>query len=260
MHLTGGEPIQRYLAINNIIGMKKILITALLAVTTIHSFAQEVTYIHDQSKQAQFTVMELGTGSLVPQAYYSVVHGKYMKDASSTNKNMYRGTANTASLPQVEMSDSIKKYLETRAREEGLNMADRQVDAAWLVEGSKIENRLSAFKNNILALSGKTNSEEITSWTELGSMYDFAIKATRKAYMPNSEREKQYVAIFEEITKSNDALLLRVRYLATKNKIDRLVAAMYNFNHRVGENVTAGYNRWRDAATNGSGTNRVTTQ
>lgn len=240
--------------------MKKVIITTLLsAFTAVSGFAQSVTYYHDQSKQAQFTVMELGSGTLVPQAYYSVVHNKYSGDAARTNKNMYRGTANISSLSQVEMADSIKKYLQNRATEEGLNIADRQVDIAWLTEGSKIESRLLAFKNNISALSGKTSNEEIESWTELGAIYDFAIKSTKKAYMPNSEREKQYITIFEEITKSNDALLLRVRYLTTRNQTNRLVAAMSNFSHRVGENVTAGYNRWRDAATEGSGTNRSNT-
>ena len=81
----------------------------------------------------------------------------------------------------------------------------------------------------------------------------FAIKTTKKAYMPNSERQKQYIAIYQEITKMNDALLLRVRFLATKNQTDRLLAAMSRASHRVGENATAASNRWRDAALKGSG-------
>ena len=109
------------------------------------------------------------------------------------------------------------------------------------------------FKNNINGLVGKTNNQEISSWQELGGMYDFAIKTTKKAYMPNSERQKQYIAIYQEITKMNDALLLRVRFLATKNQTDRLLAAMSRACHRVGENATAASNRWRDAALKGSG-------
>ena len=83
-------------------------------------------------------------------------------------------------------------------------------------------------------------------------MYDFAIKATKQAYMPNSERQKQYLAIYDEIVKSNDYLLLRVRYLTKKNQADHLVQAVSRFQHRVGENATAGYNRWRDASYEGS--------
>ena len=215
--------------------------------------AQYMTYYHDASKQAQVTVMEIGAGALTPELYYTVTHNSYKKGAAGTNKNMYRIAANTASIPQVEMADSIQSYLEARAKEEAINIADREVDVAWMTEGSKIESRLSTSKNNINGLGGRTNDQEISSWQELGGMYDFAIKTTRKAYMPNSARQKQYIAIYQEITKMNDALLLRVRFLATKNQTDRLLAAMSRASHRVGENATAASNRWRDAALKGSG-------
>ena len=74
----------------------------------------------------------------------------------------------------------------------------------------------------------------------------FAIKTVRKGYMPNSELQKQYLAIFDEVTASNDKLILRVRFLATKQRADRIVTAMSRFQHRVKENATAAYNRWRD--------------
>jgi hypothetical protein len=105
-----------------------------------------------------------------------------------------------------------------------------------------------AMKSNVSYLTGKAKQDEIDSWNELGKMYDFAIKVTKKAYMPNSERQKQYLAILDEITASNDYLLLRIRYLTTKNKADKLVAALARFQHRVGENAAASYNRWRDSA------------
>ena len=217
--------------------------------------AQTMTYNHDASKQAQIEVMEVGAGSLTPELYYKVTHHNYWEGAKATTsvKNTLRLAANAASIPQVEYADSIQADLESRAKVEAANMADRQVDLAWVTEGSKIESRLLNFKNNINALHGKTNNDEITGWTELGQMFDFAIKATRNAYMPNSERQKQYLAIYDEIVKSNDNLLLRVRFLTTKNQADRLVQAMSRFQHRVGENATAGYNRWRDAANEGSG-------
>ena len=215
--------------------------------------AQYMTYYHDASKQAQVTVMEIGAGALTPELYYTVAHNSYKKGAAGTNKNMYRIAANAASIPQVEMADSIQSYLEARAKEEAINIADREVDVAGMTEGSKIESRLLTFKNHINGLVGKTNNQEISSWQELGGMYDFAIKTTRKAYMPNSERQKQYIAIYQEITKMNDGLLLRVRFLATKNQTDRLLAAMSRASHRVGENATAASNRWRDAALKGSG-------
>ena len=216
--------------------------------------AQTMTYNHDASKQAQIEVMEVGAGSLTPELYYKVTHHNYWEGAKATTsvKNTLRLAANAASIPQVEYADSIQADLEGRAKIEAANIADRQIDLAWVAEGNKIENMLLGFKNNINALSGKTGSDEITAWRELGQMYDFAIKVTRNAYMPNSERQKQYMAIYDEIVKSNDSLLLRVRYLTTKNQADHLIQSMSRYQHRVSENATAGYIRWRDASRQGS--------
>ena len=236
--------------------MKKVIyiLLAFLYIGVDESRAQSMTYYHDSSKQGQIQVMELGAGNLTPELYYTVTHRSYKNGAKAPTsvKNTLRLAANTASIPQVEYADTIQADLEGRAKIEALNIADRQVDLAWVTEGSKIESKLLAFKNNINYLNGKAKADEITGWTELGQMFDFAIKTTRNAYMPNSERQKQYIAIYDEIVKSNDNLLLRVRFLTTKNQADHLVQAMARFQHRVGENATAGYNRWRDAANEGS--------
>ena len=230
--------------------MKTYFFSILALLCSIESQAQSMTYNHDASKQGQIQVMELGSGSLTPELYYTLTHNSYKNGAKAATsvKNTLRIATNTASLPQVEYADSIQADLEGRAKVEAANIADREIDLAWVAEGSKIESKLLNFKNNINALNGKAQSEEITNWTELGQMYDFAIKTIRKAYMPNSERQKQYIAIYDEIVKSNDNLLLRVRYLTTKNQADHLLQAMSRFQHRVGENATAGYNRWRDAS------------
>ena len=230
--------------------MKTYFFSILALLCSIESQAQSMTYNHDASKQGQIQVMELGSGSLTPELYYTLTHNSYKNGAKAATsvKNTLRIATNTASLPQVEYADSIQADLEGRAKVEAANIADREIDLAWVAEGSKIESKLLNFKNNINALNGKAQSEEIINWTELGQMYDFAIKTIRKAYMPNSERQKQYIAIYDEIVKSNDNLLLRVRYLTTKNQADHLLQAMSRFQHRVGENATAGYNRWRDAS------------
>ena len=222
----------------------------MILTTTNQSWGQSMTYNHDASKMGQIQVMELGAGSLTPDIYYSITHSSYKKGAKAATsvKNMLRMAANVASMPQVEYADSIKADLEGRAKIEAANIADRQIDLAWLTEGEKIQSKLWAFKSNIGSLNGKTNNEEITAWKDLVKMYDFAIKTTKKAYMPNSERQKQYLAIYDELTTSNDNLLLRIRYLATKSQADKLVAAMTRFQHRVNENATASYNRWRNSA------------
>lgn len=227
----------------------------IMMAVTVNTFGQSMTYNHDASKMGQIQVMELGAGVLTPDLYYSITHSGYKKGAKSATsvKNTLRMAANIASMPQVEYADSIKADLEGRAKVEATNIADRQIDIAWLTEGERIQAKLRAFKSNIGSLNGKTCSEEITAWEYLGKMYDFAIKTTKKAYMPNSERQKQYLAIYDEITTTNDNLLLRIRYLARKRQADNIVAAMTQFHHRVSENATASYNRWRNSA-NDAGT------
>lgn len=227
----------------------------IMMAVTVNTFGQSMTYNHDASKMGQIQVMELGAGVLTPDLYYSITHSGYKKGAKSATsvKNTLRMAANIASMPQVEYADSIKADLEGRAKVEATNIADRQIDIAWLTEGERIQAKLRAFKSNIGSLNGKTCSEEITAWEDLEKMYDFAIKTTKKAYMPNSERQKQYLAIYDEITTTNDNLLLRIRYLATKRQADNIVAAMTQFHHRVSENATASYNRWRNSA-NDTGT------
>lgn len=222
----------------------------MILTTANQSWGQSMTYNHDASKMGQIQVMELGAGSLTPDIYYSITHSSYKKGAKAATsvKNTLRMAANVASMPQVEYADSIKADLEGRAKIEAANIADRQIDLAWLTEGEKIQSKLWAFKSNIGSLNGKTNNEEITAWEDLVKMYDFAIKTTKKAYMPNSERQKQYLVIYDELTTANDNLLLRIRYLATKSQADKLVAAMTRFQHRVNENATASYNRWRNSA------------
>lgn len=227
----------------------------IMMAVTVNTFGQSMIYNHDASKMGQIQVMELGAGVLTPDLYYSITHSGYKKGAKSATsvKNTLRMAANIASMPQVEYADSIKADLEGRAKVEATNIADRQIDIAWLTEGERIQAKLRVFKSNIGSLNGKTCSEEITVWEDLGKMYDFAIKTTKKAYMPNSERQKQYLAIYDEITTTNDNLLLRIRYLATKRQADNIVAAMTQFHHRVSENATASYNRWRNSA-NDAGT------
>lgn len=228
----------------------KITLMILMVFLAINVHGQSMTYNHDASKQAQIEVMELGAGELSPEIYYRTTHNSYRKGAKAQTsvKNQLRIATNVFSLPQVEYADSIKENLESRAKEEAINVADREVDMAWLTEGNKITEKLMALKNNVTYLNGKAKQDEIESWNELGKMYDFAIKVTKKAYMPNSERQKQYIAILDEITASNDYLLLRIRYLTTKSKADKLVSALASFQHRVGENATASYNRWRNSA------------
>lgn len=233
---------------------------AVMTAFTMRAAGQSMTYNHDASKMGQIQVMEVGAGALNPDLYYSTFHKSYKNSAKSATsvKNTLRISANIAGMPQTEYADSIRADLESRAKIEAANIADRQIDVAWLSEGGKLESKLMAFESNIVGLTGKAGIEEITAWQDLVKMYGFAIKTIREAYMPNSERQKQYLAVYDGITASNDDLILRIRYLAIKKQADGLVTTLSRFRHRVSENATASYNRWRDSANGAKATNSKT--
>ena len=85
--------------------MKKLILSMVLMLgMSSYSWAQTMTYNHDESKEEQIKVMELGSGALTPEWYYTITHNSYKKGAKSATsvKNTLRLAASTASLPQVE--------------------------------------------------------------------------------------------------------------------------------------------------------------
>ena len=120
---------------------------AVTVTTAVH--AQYVTYNHDSPKQNQVTVMETGTGALSPDLYYSVLHNKYKKSAAAKNKLSFRTLAGINLYNQVDEAEAIDSALVKRAKVEALNVADRQVDIAWLAEGDKVSGQMERFRRNI---------------------------------------------------------------------------------------------------------------
>ena len=158
--------------------MKRILTILILLLPLIQARAQYVTYNHDETKMNQVTVMETGAGELTPRAFYSIVHGKYYKNAAETNKLRYRSEAAAHGAVQVDISETIDTSLTKRAEIEALNMADRQVDLAWQAEGPKIQSRLETFSRNIARLTevgGDAN--DISLWQERYNLFQTSINA-----------------------------------------------------------------------------------
>ena len=91
------------------IDMKRFLlaITLVVSMTKVHAQVS-VTYNHDSPKQNQFTVMEVGTGALTPDAYYWALHNKYRKNAAVKNKLGYRTTAGIGLYNQKDEAEKIK--------------------------------------------------------------------------------------------------------------------------------------------------------
>lgn len=133
----------------NKLSMRYVTTIVMCIVAVFECLAQKPSYNHDAAKMNQITVMETGAGALTPIAYYRLLHNNYQKSAAIKNKLEFRTASGIGAYQQVEYADSLAAYLEARAKIEALNMADRQIDLAWKTEGSKINDKLDAFHNNI---------------------------------------------------------------------------------------------------------------
>lgn len=215
-----------------------------------NSHAQSyVTYNHDDAKMNQIMVQEVGAGGLTPAFYYDVFHNSYQKSAAAKNKLGFRTLAGVSAYQQIEDADSIEACLTKRAEIEALNIADRQIDIAWLAEGSKIEGKLSDFQNNInriIGAGGSFNDKE--RWTDYYKIFQCAIKETKDAYMPNAQRKKEYLAIYADISKQNKTLISYLVQLNNRKKTAELLSATNSRTSHKSDFATAAYNRWRSSA------------
>lgn len=228
--------------------MKWILTTVMMMAVTIGAKAQYVTYNHDSPKMNQILVEETGGGSLTPEAYYWLLHNKYKKTAAAKNKLTFRTAAGIASYQQVGEAESIDSTLTSRAKIEALNIADRQVDLAWLAEKDKIESQMRQFQKNIdriLMTSGSPQEKE--RWSDYYHIYQCAIKATKDAYMPNAERKRQYLQIYADVSKQNDVLVKYLVQLSNRNATKNLLSATSNRTINKGGIAGNAMSRWNES-------------
>lgn len=217
------------------------------AMTATTAFAQSVTYNHDSSKQNQITVMETGGGSLTPEFYYWMLHNSYRKSAAEKNKLGFRTLAGINLYNQVDDAEKIDSALTKRAEIEALNVADRQIDLAWLAESSKINGQLDKMKANIghiIPTGGTVNDKR--RWEELYNMYRCAVKATKDVYMPNAQRKKEYLRIYADLTGQNETLLKYLVQLNTQSQTASLLAATNDRVVHKGNIISDAKSRWQE--------------
>ena len=235
-------------------------IVMIFALSLLEVHAQSpVTHNHDEAKMNQITVQEMGTGGLTPTLYYDMFHRSYQNSAASKNKLTYRSLAGVAGWQQVDDADSIKSSLEKRAEIEALNVADRQVDVAWVAEGTKVTNKLNDFKENINRIMGAGGTaKDKERWDTYYDIFQCAIKATQDAYMPNAQRKKEYLAIYADICKQNETLVKFIVQLNNRTRTQELLKASGNRSNHHGGNSQSAFSRWRNVGLkvqsgNGSG-------
>lgn len=227
--------------------MKRTWILTVTAMAATTAFAQSVTYNHDSSKQNQITVMETGGGSLTPEFYYWMLHNSYKKSAAEKNKLGFRTLAGINLYNQVDDAEKIDSALTKRAEIEALNVADRQIDLAWLAESSKINGQMDKLKaniNHIIPTGGTINDKR--RWEELYNMYKCAVKATKGVYMPNAQRKKEYLRIYADLTAQNETLLKYLVQLNTQSQTSNLLAATNDRVVHKGNIISDAKSRWQE--------------
>lgn len=215
-------------------------------------FAQTLfgqTYYHDPSVMNQFTVTEIGLGSLMPDTYYAAFHNRYRQEAYETGKQVFRTQVLlllNQEVPYSETIDSIHLY---RAEIEGLNMAERtpnMLDAAWVVEKEKIEKAQELFRSNIemiTRLGGTPTSR--SEWQDISKSIDCGLQAVREAYMPLSQRKRQYLAIYQDLVRYNTQLC---QYLYQLRNCRHIYAPAVKPNSVcVGDVAGEAHDRWMSA-------------
>ena len=231
--------------------MKRILIISAVALGIANiASAQNVTYNHDAPKMNQITVQETGSGSLKPSLYYQLLHNKYRKEASPTNKIGYRTSAGAAGYLQVDDAEKLDSAMIKRAEIEALNVADRTggaADIAWLAEKEKINEKLSSFLRNIerIVPAGGTASAR-RQWRQYYDVILTGLKSTQQAYMPNSQRKKEYLRIYADILRKNETLLDYLVKLSKAKSTSDLLAASYDKADTRGQRVAEAIGRWRE--------------
>ena len=226
----------------------KWIFTTMLLVATIAANAQYVTYNHDSPKMNQITVEETGAGALKPELYYTLLHNKYKKTAAVKNKLTFRTAAGVASYQQVDEAEAIDSALTSRAKIEALNVADRQVDLAWLAEKDKVESQMRQFQKNIdrIMMTGGSPKEK-ERWNDYYRVYQCAIKATRDAYMPNAQRKKEYLQIYADVSRQNDVLVKYLVQLSNHRATKNLLSATENRSIDKRSIISNAMSRWNES-------------
>lgn len=229
-----------------------ILVTGLFLLAVPTGFAQgvQMTYEHDDAKMKQITVMESGTGALTPDWYYNTLHENYSKSAASKNKTLFRTTAGINLYNQKDMAERIDSALVKHAAIEALNIADRSggaLDLAWTTEGPKVSEKMGDFISNIGKIRGTGGSQdEYDYWMQYYNVYMSAIRSTQDAYMPNAQRKREYLRIYDDVTRKNELLVRYLVRLSNSKKVDELLQqATQNLTTSKPDIVRAAMSRWK---------------
>ena len=235
--------------------MKKLILLIGALLLTYGTAAQSFTFNHDEVVMNQFTVAETGTGNLGGnnfQWYYDLFHNSYSDWAPEKNKQAFRLENYYTLHKEVPMAETIDTCLKERAKIEGFNLIDRQVDLVWSMEKSKIEAKQQAFQkniNSIVPLGGTSIDKK--HWQNVYEAIDCGLRAVRDGYLPNSERQKSYLLMYKDLVRYNTQLVALLIDLSNRNQLKDIEKANSIPRSDVTRHATSCFARWKVALTTG---------
>ena len=228
---------------------RQTMMMALLLTASAGIKAQSVTYNHDESVQNQVTIQETGAGSFTPDLYYDAFHKSYRNWAAEQNKLSFRTMTVAAMKLQEPYAEKIDSCLTKRMRVEAENLLDRQVDAAWLIEKGKVNDALTTFKEHIESITLNGGSyRTYEDWKETYDMVVFGIQCIQDGYMPNSERQQQYMQAYKDVRTKDLKLVKFLSFLKFSRRPYWSTQTLHRKEHLVRNSSLNSLTRWKQSA------------
>ena len=145
------------------------------------------------------------------------------------------------------LAEKVDTSLTKRAEIEALNMADRQVDLAWTAEGPKIQKALASFQANIGRIyEAGGNASDTGVWQERLHLFQTGVSAVRDGYMPNAQRKRQYLKIYEDICRANDSLIGYIVAVYGRENTREALSATLDRPDRTADIASEAASRWKE--------------
>lgn len=237
--------------------MKTVFIFSLLCLNCLSAICQIVTGspISDNLKRNQIYVMEMGAGTL-DDPYY-LLHNSYKKTAHETSKSKYRAENAFISSPsQVGYADTIKTKLQYMADTAAIYIANCKLKTSWAAEQNRFASIRQEINNNLSYFSEfGGNINDYQSWQDQYEQLNYALNVANSGFIPDIERKKQYMKIYDEYVSLNRNL--RMATLQTYfQRHGRYSTNLAGLSKHVKDSmvISQSHSRWVDAAVHVVGT------
>lgn len=225
--------------------MKKIFIFA-LTLSFCSTLSAQYTYRYDTDFIGLVGFCGLGGGSLTPRHYYQLFHSGYEEAGRS-----YSLTANSVyynlTLMEEEVSaEKIDTALTHRGLKEAVTWADRNVDIVQYSEMGRVDSRLSELKDSIERIMVNGGDKETYDfYLERYNCLTFGLNEISTSYLANSQRQQEYLTLYQESTELLSDLKDQLLYFRQKSIIENYNSGKKSSMKEVKDIATESASQWK---------------